>query len=63
MEFLLTALPYRALFSLTWFFVVLYIVREEPQCPVWLYDVIRGINLLIIVITIVVIPLLPMLLR
>ncbi len=39
------------------FFVVLYIVREEPQCPVWLYDVIRGINLLIIVITIVVIPL------
>lgn len=47
MEFLLTALPYRALFSLTWFFVVLYIVREEPQCPVWLYDVIRGINLLV----------------
>ncbi|WP_129708759.1 hypothetical protein [Escherichia coli] len=63
MEFLLTALPYWALFSLTWFFVVLYIVREEPQYPVWLYDVIRGINQLIIVITIVVIPLLPVLLR
>ncbi len=45
-------------------FLLCYISSgKSHSAPVWLYDVIRGINLLIIVITIVVIPLLPVLLR
>ncbi|BCA76733.1 hypothetical protein ACO2D6_000848 [Escherichia coli] len=56
MEFLRTALPFWALFLLTWVCVVYFFIYEEPRCPPWIYDVVKAITMFIVFVNIVVIP-------